>query len=349
MIRLSIVVLSWNTREMTFALLESLQREGLVPGAIGAAEQSDDRACGEADGATPPGVTADCEVWLVDNGSEDGTGDAARSAFPWCQVIALPGNLGFAAGNNAALRRARGRFVLLLNSDVRPGRAAVLRCLDYLEANPRVGAVGVQLLHPDGRLQNSIHNEPRLLTELVPRSLLEWLLPARFPSKRRRIDGPREVEAVLGAFLCVRREAIQRVGLLPEEYFFFLEETDWCRAMRRAGFSVVHLPDVRLIHASGASSKKKVPGRTRIEYHRSLYRYFRRHHGVVALGLVVMIRLLKGVVAFGARCPAALFSARGRERWRDRASVLAWHLRGCPENEGLVTSEYLEYVRRRTA
>ena len=142
---------------------------------------------------------------------------------------------------------------------------------------------------------------------------------------------------------------IERVGLLPEDYFFFFEETDWCRSMRRAGFAVVHLPDVRIVHASGASSKKKVPGRTRIEYHRSLYRFFRRHHGPLTLALVVTIRLVKGVIALGARCPAALLSERGRARWRDRASVLAWHLRGCPATEGLVTAAYLAHVGRRSA
>ncbi len=338
MIRLSIIVLSWNTRALTLALLQRLADEGLAPRAPGSA--------GDSKSDTQAENAPETEVWLVDNGSDDDTASAARAAFPWCRVIALPGNLGFAAGNNAALRRASGRFVLLLNSDLRPERGAVLRAVEHLEAHPSVGAVGVQLLHPDGRLQNSIHNEPRLLTELLPRGLLEWLLPARFPSKRRPIPEPRAVEAVLGAFLCVRREVIERVGLLPEDYFFFFEETDWCRSIRQAGPSVVHLPDVRLVHASGASSKKKVPGRTRIEYHRSLYRYFRRHHGISALVVVIAIRLVKGMIALLARVPAALVSSRGRADFRDRASVLAWHLRGCPAEEGLVTPAYLAHRAR---
>lgn len=323
MIDLSVVVLSWNTRELTLACLAALEAEGLAsPGA-------------------PPGPDGlRAETILVDNGSDDGTAASARARFRGVETIALTGNLGFAAGNNVGLARARGRVLVLLNSDVTPTRDALVRCVRHLDANPEVGVVGVQLLHPDGRLQNSVHGFPRLLTELVPRFVLETLLPARFPSKRVRHAGPVEVDAVLGACLALRREVLERVGGLPEEYFLFLEETDWCWSIRAAGWRVVQLPDVRLVHLSGASSKKKVPGRTRIEYHRALYRFFRRHRSRAALVALVALRILKGIIAVLSRLPAALVSARGRERLRERSAVLAWHLRGCPADAGLETPAY---------
>jgi GT2 family glycosyltransferase len=326
MLDLSIIVLSWNTRELTAACLE----------AIALAMQARSRP------ETLPELSA--EVILVDNGSSDGTVDLVRKQFPQVELIALPGNLGFAAGNNVGLRRARGRFALLLNSDTQVDRHALEYGIAFLRDHPDVGVAGLQLVHPDGRLQNSIHNFPSLVTEIVPKWLLELALPRRFPSKRFRHAGPVDVEAVLGACLFVRREAWERVGLLPEDYFLFLEETDWCWAMREAGFRVVHLPQARLVHHSGASSKKKVPAATRIEYHRALYRFLRKRRGALQARLVVTLRALKALVAVLVRIPAALVSPRGREAVRERWQVLAWHLRGRPETEGLVTRAYLDHI-----
>lgn len=327
MIDLSIVVLSWNTRELTLDCLAAIEGAGLARAGEG--------------GADDFGV----ETLLVDNGSEDATAAAVGERFPWVRLVALPGNLGFAAGNNAGLRGARGRYALLLNSDTVLTHDAVKRCLGYLEAHPDVAIVGPQLLHPDGRLQNSVHNFPTLIGEILPKGILEWLLPRRFPSKRRPSPTPVDVEAVLGAALFVRRTAWESVGLLPEDYFLFLEETDWCYAMRAAGWRVVHVPDARLVHLSGGSSKKKIPARTRIEYHRALYRFFRKRRGPFHAALAVGLRVVKGVVALVGRLPGAAFSSRGRERLGERWQVLVWHLRGCPERGGLVTDAYLEHVR----
>ena len=324
MVDLSILVLSWNTRELTAACLEAISRVERHP-----------------DGETP---TVSIETFLIDNGSEDGTADLVRKRFPWAELVALPGNLGFAAGNNAGLRRARGRFALLLNTDTQIDKHVIEYGVSFLREHPDVGAAGVQLVHPDGRLQNSIHNFPSLVTEVVPKWLLELALPWRFPSKRYSHAGPVDVEAVLGACLFVRREAWERVGLLPEDYFLFLEETDWCWAMREQGFRVVHLPGARLVHHSGASSKKKTPAATRIEYHRALYRFLRKRRGALQAWLVMLLRALKAFVAVLVRLPAALVSRRGRESVHQRWQVLAWHLRGCPETEGLVTRAYLDHI-----
>jgi len=326
MVDLSIIVLSWNTRELTTACFEAIAR---ATGTSSAPEAS-------------PRLSV--ETILVDNGSSDGTVDLVRARFPEVEVIALPGNIGFAAGNNVGLRRARGRFGLLLNTDTQVDRHFINCALSFLEEHPDVGIAGVQLVHPDGRLQNSIHNFPSLLTELLPKWLLELALPRRFPSKRFHHAAPVDVEAVLGACLFVRREAWERVGLLPEDYFLFLEETDWCWSMREAGYRVVHLPGARLVHHSGASSKKKVPAATRIEYHRALYRFLRKRRGALQARAVVVLQALKALVAVLVRIPGALVSPRGRDRLRERWQVLAWHLRGRPETEGLVTRAYLDHI-----
>ena len=97
----------------------------------------------------------------------------------------------------------------------------------------------------------------------------------------------------------------------------------------------MHLPDVAVTHVHGATSKKRDPARTRIEYHRSLYRFFRKNRGAVALALLVGVRVVKSVLHVVVDAPGALLSVKGRERWRARRRVLAWHLSGCPEGWGM--------------
>lgn len=311
MIDLSIVLLSWNGRALTLDCLASIEREVRAPARIAS------------------------ETIVVDNGSADGTVDAVRERFPWAQVVALPRNRGFAGGNNAGLLHAKGRHVCLLNNDTVAQPGGFEACVRFLDAHPDVGAVGPELLHPDGRKQNSIHNFPTVLLELVPRGVLEALWPRRYPSKRFAHAGPVDVEAVLGACMVVRREALARVGPMPEDYFFFLEETDWLFAMREAGFRVVHLPEAKLVHVHGAATKKVVPLATRIEYHRSLYHFFAKRRGAGRAVLVAAIRIAKLVVALIALAPLALVSPRERERWRQRAWILAWHVVGRPVEWGL--------------
>jgi GT2 family glycosyltransferase len=322
MIDLSIIVVSWNTRDVLMDCLLSIEREVILRDDDGRIE---------------------VETLLVDNGSCDGTVEAVRKRFPFVDVIALPENRGYAGGNNEGLRRARGRYLGLLNSDTIMKRDALERCVRYLDEHVDVGVVGPQLLNPDGSKQNCIHNYPRLLTEIVPKILLETLLPERFPSKRFEHPHPLDVEAVLGACLLVRREVLDKVGLLPEDYFLFLEETEWCLQIRRAGWRVVHLPKARVVHLYGASSKKRLPAETRIEYHRSLYHFFNKNRGPSVAATVFCMRTLKSVLYVVAEAPLAV-SPGGRGRWWDRARVAAWHLRGCPTDWGLAHARPTEGV-----
>jgi GT2 family glycosyltransferase len=311
---LSIVIVTWNARQVLLDCLESIQRE--------VHSRTDERRI-------------ETETLVVDNGSRDGSVAAVRGRYPWAEVIALPENIGFAAGNNVGLRRAKGRYALLLNSDTIVLPDALETCVRYLDAHPDVGAAGLQLLNPDRSKQNCIHNYPGLLTELIPKGVLETLWPRRYPSKRYAHPQPIDVEAVLGACLFVRREVIEAVGLMPEEYFFFLEETDWCFQIARAGWRVVHIPDAQVIHIFGASTKKKVPAETRIEYHRSLYHFFRKNRGLLSALSIFGIRLLKAFLYVVIGAPIALVYPRRRERWLQDWKVLRWHLRGCPASEGL--------------
>ena len=295
---LSIVIVAWNVRDLVLDCLASIE-------------------------TARPRISY--EVILVDNGSIDFTVEAVVRQFPDTRVLALPRNIGFGAGNNRGLEVMRGRHAVLLNSDtiVLPG--GLEACVSFLDAHPEVGVVGPQLLNPDHSKQNCIHNSPTLVSELVGQSLLRRLFPRRYPSKLVDHHAPLEVEAVLGACLFARREVIEQIGLIDEEYFFFLEETDWCHRIRAEGWKVYHLPHAYVVHLYGESTKKKLPLRTRIEYYRSRDIFFRKNRGpaaYLALRAIVMARILLGC-AFGGR------------RAGEYRKILAWHRAGRPATAGL--------------
>ncbi len=295
---LSIILVTWNMRELALDCLASIEAAQLgIP----------------------------YEVILVDNDSNDGMVEAVRRQFSSVQVMALPENLGFAAGNNQGLLKMSGRHALLLNSDtiVLPG--GLEHCVRFLDDHPEVGIVGPQLLNADRTKQNCIHNAPTLWSELVSQSLLRRLLPGRYPSKLVDYPGPVEVEAVLGACLFVRRQLIEEVGPLSEAYFFFLEDTDWCYRARARGWKVLHVPDAYVIHLSGESSKKRLPLRTRIEYHRSRYTFFRRNRGAVSYWALLAVMWIK----------VALGSLLGGRRASEYRRILAWYWQGRPAHAGL--------------
>ncbi len=311
---LSIVVVTWNTRELVLACLASIEAE-----------------LRSVDGS--PGLAT--EICVVDNGSNDGSVEAIRRDFPQARVVSLPRNVGFAAGTNAGLRGLQGRHMLLLNSDAKLVRGVLRRCVAHLDAHPDVGVVGPQLLNPDGSKQNSIHNFPILATELVPKGVFQYLFRRRFPSRRWAGDAPIDVEAVAGAALFLRASLLREVGPLPEDYFFFLEETDWCLCVRAAGWRVVHLPSAFVEHLSGGSSKRRSPALTRIEYHRSLYRFFRKYRGRIPTSLVLALRFTKAFFYVVTQAPLLIAGTRHRERWSIHRDVFMWHLRGCPGSVGL--------------
>ncbi len=295
---LSIIIVAWNVRDLVLDCLASIRDARLA---------------------------ISNEVLVVDNGSHDGTVEAVRRQFSETHVIALPENVGFAAGNNQGLLKMNGRYAVLLNSDTIVLRGGLERCVGYLDAHPDVGVVGPQLLNPDRTKQNCIHNTPSLVSEVVSQSMLRRLFPGRYPSKRVEYREPIEVDAVLGACLFVRRDVVQEVGPIDEAYFFFLEETDWCHQIRERGWKVVHLPDAQVIHLYGESTKKKVPLQTRIEYYRSRYTFFRKNRtraAYVGLRLLVGAKLLLG----------SIFGGRRAAEYR---GILRWHVAGRPAKAGL--------------
>jgi GT2 family glycosyltransferase len=198
--------------------------------------------------------------------------------------------------------------------------------------------VGAQLLNPDGSKQNSIANFPSLATELLNKSLLRRFFPDRFPGKERDYPEPVEVDSVIGAGMMVRRDTMEQVGLLDEGYFLFLEETDWCYRMRKAGWKIYHDPRVEIYHFQGKSAERE-KSRARVEYYRSRYHFFKKNRGglhwfVLLVGLIT--RLCVELIFTSLACLYTLFIIG---KWKNKLSIYAyllwWHLRFCPEEMGL--------------
>ena len=278
------------------------------------------------------------EVVVVDNGSTDGTAAAIASGFPTVKCVRSENNLGFAKANNLGASGLRGEFLLLLNSDARLKPETLTQVVTWMREHADCGIAGVQLLNSDGSRQNSIANWPSLATELLNKSLLRRMFPRQFPGKEQHFTEPIEVESVIGAFMLIRSKVWKDLGGFDERYFFFLEETDFCRQARQRGWKICHLPQAQVWHAQGQSGRQ-TPAPVRVEYWRSRYIYFRKHFGglanaVLRIGLLVKLFfdwLTGGVMLAltGGKSP------RWRERWDVTTTLWRWHLSGCPVGMGL--------------
>jgi GT2 family glycosyltransferase len=282
------------------------------------------------------------EIIVVDNGSQDGSEGEIERAFPSIHLIANKRNLGFSKAVNQGLQKASGRYALLLNPDIQVKDGAIERLVSFMDAHSDVGVAGAQLLNSDGSKQNSIANFPSLATELLNKSLLRWLFPNKFPGKERRYSGPVEVDSVIGACMMVRRDALDRVGLLDEDYFLFLEETDWCYRMKRAGWKIYHVPQAEVYHFQGKSAEAERE-KAKVEYYRSRYHFFKKNRGSVQWFILLsglMIRLLFELLMMTVASLVTFFAIKV---WRKKLSIYSylfwWHLRLCPEEMGLKLAE----------
>lgn len=191
------------------------------------------------------------EWFVVDSGSTDGTPDAVESAFPDIRLFRRP-NIGFAAANNVALRHARGRYVLLLNPDVEIREGTLRDLVGALDVRPEVGAASVTQVDPRGRNLYSIRRFPSPLRKLGESLALDRWTPIRSLQERdvtpQHYQEERSVDWVVGAFIAIRRGALEDVGPLDERFFLYAEEKDWCYRLHEAGWDVRHLPRMSIVH-----------------------------------------------------------------------------------------------------
>lgn len=265
---LSILIISYNTREMTLRCIQQALAQCV-------AEE------------------IDSEIIVVDNGSTDGSADAIKNAFtigsssttPAVKLIRSTSNLGFGRANNRGMQVAKGKYILLLNSDAFPKPGAFTTLLNFMESHADAACVGPRLLNEDESLQVSCYKFPspaRITWESL-------LLTAAFPNsalfgdyRKWPHDTERKVDFVIGACMLVRRETINRVGMFDESFFLYSEETDWEKRMSDHGWNVYFTPDAEVYHLCGTSGKAQAD-RVFTEFRRGQERYIRKHFGGVGL------------------------------------------------------------------
>ena len=201
------------------------------------------------------------QVVVVDNASRDGSADFLRTKYPDVELIENRTNVGFGRANNQALPWIRGPYVLLLNTDAFMAPDTLQTTVDFMDAHPRCGVLGVKLVGRDGALQPSCRYFPTPWNVFLARTGLQ-----RFFPRTRLVDemswdhaSIRECDWVPGCYYLVRREVIKCVGLFDPRYFLYYEEVDHCRAVRRAGWSVIYYPFTQVVHIGGESAKSDGP------------------------------------------------------------------------------------------
>lgn len=264
---LSIIIVSWNTRDLLKACLLSIRN-------------------------TAHNISL--EIIVVDNASEDGSPEVIIQEFPEVILVQAGCNLGFAAANNMGMAMAKGRYFCLINSDVivQPDCLQVL--VKYMDCNPDAGITGPRILNPDYSLQKSVTCYPSLLDSwgkaLLIHRLLALLKRNNTPNSLYTNHIVKDVPVIYGMFWMVSRKAWQKVGGLDERFFMYGEDLDWCKRFRDGLLRVVYVPYATAIHFGGGSSRL-IPIKSAIQLRKSRILFFNKHHSVISsiLNLLGMI------------------------------------------------------------
>lgn len=272
--KISVIIVSWNTRELLAKALHSLPCDNAEP---------------------------ELEIFVVDNGSQDGSVEMIRTLFPDATMIENEENLGFAAANNLALQCVHGEYILLMNSDAELLPGALEAMASLLSSVQTAGLVGARILNYDRSLQTSFVDFPNLWREfLILSGLGRRVFGSWYPShkpKQNRL--PRPVDYVSGACLLLRRSAYESVGGFDDTYFMYAEEVDLCYRIWQGGWQVWYQPEAEVLHVGGGSSRS-IPTKSEADLYQSRVIYFMKHHGrmsaALLAGMIVLLTTAKSIV-----------------------------------------------------
>ena len=267
------------------------------------------------------------EVIVVDNASSDGSQELLQERYPQVITIHNQVNKGFGAANNQAFAIMKGEYALLLNTDAIVTPGAIGKLYLFLKTYPHAATVCGQLLNVDGRKQNSVASFPTLLTLAANTSILEYLLPHFYPSKRYEHKKPIQVDSAIGACMMINKKALAEVGFFDERYFFFFEETDLAYALHRRGWSVYHVPDAFIYHLQGQSIGQNIGAR--IEFYRSRYQFLSKWHSrpyyYLASGIIFLRLLINVVFNFISVLLTLGLGKKARNKLTIYSKLIHWH------------------------
>ncbi|MBN1474646.1 MAG: glycosyltransferase family 2 protein [Syntrophaceae bacterium] len=299
---ISVIIVNWNTKELLGKCLASVYDTINL---------------------------CDFEVIVVDNSSSDGSAEMLAQNFPQVITIKNKENRGFGAANNQAFAIMKSKYALLINTDAVLTPGAVNKLWSFAKTQPRAAIVCGQLLNADGSKQNSVASFPTLLTLATNISLLEYLFPKKYPSKRYEHKEPIEVDSAIGACMLIRKQALDEVGFFDERYFFFFEETDLAYAMRHKGWKIYHVPDAFIYHLQGQSIGGNA--KSRIEFYRSRYQFLQKWHSQYYYRAARVIIFLRMIIDFTLNALVAIgtmgFAKNIRRKLIIYAQLIMWHIK----------------------
>lgn len=268
---LSIIVVTWNSQEFIRNCLDSIFLSG---------------------------GNFSSEVIVVDNASSDQTTKIVEELYPQVNLIQNKKNLGYAKANNQGIEVATGEHILLLNPDTQVLEDALSLMCEFMEENPKIGALGPKLLNPDKSVQLSCREFPTFSTLVWEFLGLSRLFPkskvfGKWKMGYFDFDEPREVDQPMGSCLMLRRETLEDVGVFDENFVMFFNDVDLCYRIKKSGWKIYFYPEAKVIHHKGASTRKAKAKMIWLS-HLAFYKFFKKHKTGLAnrLLLFLFLRLL---------------------------------------------------------
>lgn len=253
---LSIIIVSWNTRQLLDDCLASVSRET---------------------------KSISFEIFVVDNASSDGSAEMVKGRYPQVRLIENKKNAGFSAANNQAAKVASGRYILFLNSDTVILDGALDKGVCLMDSRPEIAILGAKTFNCDMTHQKTVAPDPDLWAQIFLLLKVKYLFPkAKFIKNLQRADFDYEKEGMIrghtqGSFMLARREALEKVGLFDENFYIWFEEVDLCHRFTETGYKILYSPEIKIIHRGGESFKRVMTLKKQWMYNRSLFYYFRKN------------------------------------------------------------------------
>lgn len=290
---ISVILVNWNTRDLLLQCIRSIKSdcEGI-----------------------------ETEIIVSDNASMDGSADAVLKEFPEIKVLKNQENLGFAKGNNVAIRQSRGDFICLVNTDVEIIKGCFPGLLRYMRDNPSAGITGPQALNADQQVQITARKDVGFLNSFARIFWIDILFPSLTWYSQRKLE---EVDALAGCFWMIRREALEQIGLLDEDFFFYGEDRDYCKRMRLAGWKVIFNPDFKIFHYEAGSSKAR-PFHYYMQLERAFLQYWKKYHGKSSTLVYYLFRIVYHLVRYTTNMGANVLSLKMNTERKSKA-LRSWY------------------------
>ncbi len=272
---LSVIILSFNTKDITGRCLEKLKI---------------------AKSYCEKKLKNKVNVLVIDNSSEDGSAQFIKSEYKWVKLLALSENTGFSKGNNIGMNKTKDPFILLLNSDVYLEEESLYKALAYFRVNLNCDVLGARLNYSDGRLQSSAGSLPN------PLNLITWIfgLGGSFhPKSKKYFSKAHRVGWIMGAFFALRRKIFDQTQGFDENLFMHMEEVEWCKRIREAGYKIWYAPQIKVVHLHGASTNFDLTASFLNEL-RGIKYYLKKHYSFYyyPIKLFLILGLIFRVIIF---------------------------------------------------